>query len=415
MLRNLASSLALVISATSVFATDRIVDSSGAHGPLLTIDQAMAVSAPGDRILVYPGSYGAFHFSRGVQVIGLGRSPGEVVIARVDFHPTIPTTGFDAALSNLTVCGTGPADGTAISGNELAAGTLVIEGVRACGGVYLHGAGQLYVLVIDSTFNPDPGDGFLGAAFDFAGGALDVVESAVHAAPAFVGVSDAGKGLRLGSASRVRVTRSTILGGSALATGGSFYEVGGAAILQAAGPAPFELQLNGGSIVRGGSTPSATHPSGAGVHLTANIVIGSATVHAGLGAVQGQAFAASQPTQLGFDPSLRALGASVEARRDTFVRRRADAHFEWGMALPPTGLGYATDLTPNVGSIFSPLGTPPAVSMSPSPTYLHLVPEVVVPLPGRVPLQRVYMQGYFTDPETGAVLTTNPVAVTLSP
>src|SRR5262245_45870285 len=123
---------AAVVLARSAHAADWIVDATGAQSSFTTIDPAMVQSTPGDRILVLPGSYPAVHFSRGVEVIGMGDEPGDVVVARVDFHVNIPNDDFDAVLSNLRVCGSGAADSISISGNELSAGTFLIDSVETC-------------------------------------------------------------------------------------------------------------------------------------------------------------------------------------------------------------------------------------------------------------------------------------------
>src|SRR5688572_17272543 len=167
-------------------AHDHLVDASGVQSPLVDLTQAMALAVPGDRIFVLPGSYPAFHFSRGVEVVGLGSDPSQVTIARVDFHPTAPATGFDAGLSNLTVCGAASQDSTSISGNELAEGTLTLQGVVTCGGVYLRGGGRFYLLVADSRVEPLAGAGFQGAAFDFGGGIADFVDTRIAGAGASV-------------------------------------------------------------------------------------------------------------------------------------------------------------------------------------------------------------------------------------
>ena len=60
---------------------------------------------PGDRILVMPGAYPPFHFSRGVSVIGMGDDPGDVLIGRCDLHVTVPAEGYDAIFENPLLAG----------------------------------------------------------------------------------------------------------------------------------------------------------------------------------------------------------------------------------------------------------------------------------------------------------------------
>ena len=61
----IAAALASVASAAELH-----VDATGAGGAFTTIQAAMLVAQPGDRIIVAAGDYPAFHLSRGVSVIG---------------------------------------------------------------------------------------------------------------------------------------------------------------------------------------------------------------------------------------------------------------------------------------------------------------------------------------------------------
>ncbi|MBK7876065.1 MAG: hypothetical protein IPJ77_09975 [Planctomycetes bacterium] len=406
-MRTLFLGTALMCLNLPAFATDWLVDASGTASNLTTIAQAMAQVSTGDRILVLPGSYPAFHFSRSVDVIGLGASPDDVLIQRVDFHPTIPTLGYDAGIANVRVCG----DSFSISGNELAAGTFVIDGAHLCGGVFLHGAGQLYVLMQNSQVEAGPGDGFLGAAFDFGGGSADIVNSSIRAASASsAGGTTAGIGLRIWSTStsNVRISNSLIRGGTGVDVAG--FRDGGDAIDRLSGGTT-SLRLSGGSQILGGSAAGAGH-GGNAVDIAGTITTGLATVTGGIGATPGATYASSQPTALGFDPLLRFSPTGTAGSLPVFQHPGELIRIDCDPSLTGALLASSTQIDPPTTPTWSPL-TAPQLLGGPSEGFVLPVRShrVVDPAPRR----RVYLQGLFVDPLSGQTHSTNPIAMTVDP
>lgn len=396
--------LALALPAS---ATDWIVDAAGGQGTLATIAQAMAVCSTGDRILVMPGSYPAFHFSRAVDVVGLGASPSDVVIHRVDYHPTVPTLGFDTGLTNLTVCG----DSISISGNELAPGTLVLDGVRACSGVYLHGAGQFYLLVQNADVEAGPGDGFLGAAFDFGGGTADIVNSSIRGANASAVVgTTAGVGLRVWSTStsNVRISNSLVSGGSGMRATG--FLDGADAIDHLAGGVS-TLRLSGGAQILGGAADVGGR-GGNGVDISGEITTGEVVVIGGAGGTPGSPYATSQPTPLGFDPLLRLSPAGQGGTLPVFQHPGDFILAGCDPSISSAVLASSTAIDPPSTPASTALVTP---QVGNGPTEAFLIPIRQHRVANPAPKRRLYLQGLFLDASTGQTHTTNPVAMTIDP
>ncbi len=399
--------LPVCLSARAV-AADWIVDAAGIASPLTNITQAMALVSTGDRILVMPGSYPAFHFSRSVDVVGLGSRPADVVITRVDFHPTIPTLGFDCGLSNVTVQG----DSYSISGNELASGTFVVDGVQLDGGVFLHGAGQFYLLMQNCAVHAEPGDGFLDAAFDFGGGIADIVTSSITGAPSNgEGGASAGIGLRIWPGASVRVSDSHIVGGSGHSALGS--DTGGDAI-ERWSSSPASLRLSGGSQIRGGDAPGPGGHGGAGVDLSGVITVGDAVVAGGAGAIPGVAYAASQPTLLGYDPRLVLAPAGRDATSSSFQHPGDFVRLDADASLSSASLSVALQLDPPGDPSGSPLA-PAYTQVFGTPSEAFMLPVRAQRVADPAPRRRAYFQASFVDPTSGLVQTTNPVAMAIDP
>ncbi|MEZ6014885.1 MAG: hypothetical protein R3F49_07225 [Planctomycetota bacterium] len=309
-----ASALAFALLGTlPLRANDLIVDTAGGPATFQTIGAAMLAAAPGDRILVVPGSYPAFQFERGVEVLGLGVTPAEVTIARVDFHVSVPNIDYDAVLSNVTVCGTSPNDAIAITGNELARGTLLLDGVRTCGGVFLGGDEGFQLVAQNSRFEPLANGGFLGAAFDFGGGRAELVDVGIFGWDAELS-APAGHGLRISAGAAVRATACTIEGGAGADLEAPGRADGGDGVTSLPWPGPVTLMLSGGTAVAGGSGAGLTGRGGAGVRargLAGSLTLGDAAVTGGGGALLGAAWAEDQALALGFDPSLTLAGGST--------------------------------------------------------------------------------------------------------
>lgn len=399
--------------ATPGRSADLVVDASGATSSLTTIDQAMATALPGDRILVLPGSYPAFLFNRGVEVVGLGASPDQVVVERVDFHVNHPTFGYDAGLSNLTICGTGPYDGTSVSGNELGAGTLVIHGVRLCGGIFLRGGGEFYLLMIDSHVDAVSGGGFQNSGLDFGGGIADLVDSKIQGPPAAEGPGAvAGVGIRVRSGAVVRISACEVDGGHG--GGGAAGSTDGGDAIDRSPTGTAQLRLSGGSVIRGGAGgPGGT--GGAGVDLSGSILLGDASVAGGGGQTPGPAYAASQPTLLPYDPHLRLEPSHSFASGSPFASGGQVVAFVPDASLPVTTILYAPRIDPPSSPDLSPLppsGSHELSSNGPMGLRAPRRRDSAGSVAGlTVPARRIVYQGFCVDPITQQVVTTNPTVV----
>jgi hypothetical protein len=412
---------AIIIGTLPAQAADHFVDANGAiPGSFGTIAAAMAQASPGDRILVAPGVYPAFQFERGVEVLGLGDSPADVTVARVDFHVSVPNQDYDAVLSNLTVCGSSPLDAISISGNELARGTLIVDGVRTCGGVFLAGDAEFQLIMQNTRIEPALGGGFLGAAMDFGGGYAELVDVAVLGWDAAFGVA-AGHALRVSNGAVVRATACELLGGFGSAHEGPGAADGGDAVTGAPWPGPVGLVLAGGSVLRGGDA-AAGGEGGAGARVRGtpgSLVEGAASVTGGTGSPAGMAWAWDGAVPLGFDPTLTLAGGSSPggaAPGDRSVRYVAgdllDVRVHPSIAAT-SRLTLFTEVEPaasNTGPLPGHLHGPLAPRIFPMPALSITVPGVPPVQPPRPRLFLVF-QAVFDDPSTGQPLHSNPVVV----
>lgn len=409
---------ATVFATLPVRANDFIVDAAGTVGTFPTVTAAMLVAAPRDRILVAPGVYPAFQFERGVEVIGLGARPEDVTIARVDFHVSIPNQNYDAVLSNLTVCGSSPLDAISISGNELARGTFLIDGVHTCGGVFLAGEPDLQLIVQNSKFEPAPGGGFLGAAFDFGGGMAELVNVSIVGWDAHLAIA-AGHGLRVSEEATLRATACSIVGGTGTTVEGSGLAHGGDGITSAPWPNPVTLELAGGTTVRGGDGAGTAGAGGAGASVNGtplSLTVGFAAVQGGLGHPAGVAWSLDAPISLGFDPTLALDGGNTPGGSGPGERSvRWVAGDLLAVTSDPTiaatsQLTLTGELEPalaDFGGVFGAL--PPRVLAIPQ--LARIVPGLPPPPTGPRPRLWLVFQARFGDPVTGSTRHSNPVAV----
>lgn len=414
--RSLAYALALssMWLATPGRAADLVVDASGVSSSFTTIDQAMAVATPGDRILVLPGSYPAFFFNRGVEVVGLGATPDQVVVDRVDYHINQPTFGYDSGLTNLTICGAGTYDGTSISGNELGAGTLVIHGVRLCGGVFLRGGGEFYLLMLDSHIDTVTGGGFQNSGLDFGGGVADLVDSKIEGPPASErAATTAGAGIRVRPGAKVRISACEVDGGDG--GGGANGSTSGGDAIDRSSTSSAQVRVSGGSVIRGGAGgPGGA--GGAGVDLFGTILVGDAIVTGGGGQTPGPAYAASQPTFLPYDPHLRLDPVQAFAAGSPFVSSGQLLTFGASGSLPTTSIEFSSRIDPPTSPDLSPIPSSGSQELSFGGPIGWRAPRrnLGAPIAGlTIPTRRVVYQGFFVDPITQQLVTTNPTAVVL--
>lgn len=339
-------------------AADLVVAENGAGGAFPTIGHAMAVAAPGDRILVHPGSYPSFQFAVAVDLVGLGTAPGQVRIDSIDYHVSIPTVGYDTLLSNVTVGGFGGAGSIAISGNELPPGTLHLDAVVVEGAIFLRGgATGFHLLVSNSYVAPAPGQGFSGEAV-YCGGPNNLVEirdSTILGAAGSGGAAPLA-GIRLFAGTAARIVDTTVSGGDALLA-----TPGASAIVQGGPPGTVELRLDGGSVISGGDGLGG--PGGAGVDVTGTIQVGQALVAGGAGFPAGNAYAGATPTPLPLPlhldvvPALHdaitpylASGSSLTLQMQTPAQASAIV-LGFDLDVPPPGLFLPFDFA---GSVWIP-------------------------------------------------------------
>lgn len=407
----------IAVAIASVFSSllpaqgiDRVVDASGQTSIYTNISQAMAVSAPGDRILVLPGQYPTFQFTHGVRVLGMGDDPSDVVVARVAYHPSIPNIGYETVLSNMTLESSDPLDVIVLGGNELAPGSLVLEGVHIRGGVFLRG-GQagFYCLMSNCLVDPPPGYGVNGEAC-FIGGPGNFFEirnsriAGWNADPSIF--MPAGIGLRIGGGTEMRIVNSRISGGSG-AIGASGIFANGANAVQSQSPGLVELLLTGGSLIHGGdAAPGGS--GGHGVALAGTIDVEGAIVTGGAGSPAGQAYSLAQPqTSTALGAFLDSSPEKVDASGDVAVRSGETL----SLSIPSNGQFSVIAINVAVrlpSGTFVPLVTENAL-LEFSDSFSVVVPNVPpgIEFPGLF----VFAQGAVLDATTNQLLPTNTVAL----
>jgi hypothetical protein len=411
-MRSLCIALVIALALSTDLAAqgvDRTVDASGATSIYTTITQAMAASNPGDRILVLPGTYPPFQFSKGVRVLGMGADPSAVQIERVGVGVTQPQIGYEALLSNVTLAPQNPLNQTALGGNELAPGVLIVDGVRIRGGVFLRG-GQagFYCLLSNCQIDPLPGFGFSGEAC-YVGGPGNFFElrnSRVKGWNADPQASiPAGLGIRIGGGTQMRITNCRIFGGDG-APAGAPHDAGGDAIVSQS-PGLVALRLDGGSIV-GGGDGDGTGAGGDGVAISGTVETHSAMISGGAGMPPGLAYAIAQPSSLGADLELAVSPAAVDATGTPSVHsgQILTLAFDPGSAPSVIAFNFAVRL-PQAGS-FVPLVTEDATVIT-SPVWSVAVPHVPAGL--AFPGIMLYAQAGVVDTVSGSVSASNTVVV----
>lgn len=403
----IGSALLSIVSAQGI---DRVVDASGQTSIYTNISQAMAVSSAGDRILVLPGSYPTFQFTHGVRVLGMGDDPSDVVVERVAYHPSIPNIGYETVLSNMTLESSNPLDVIVLGGNELAPGSLVLEGVHLKGGVFLRG-GQagFYCLMSNCLVEPPPGYGVNGEAC-FIGGPgnfFEIRNSRIKGWDADPSIfMPAGLGLRIGGGTQMRIVNSRINGGAG-AVGATGIFANGAAAIQSQAPGNVQLLLTGGSLIHGGDA-AAGGVGGHGVTLSGTIDLEGAAVTGGTGTPAGQAFSVAQPqSAAALGMFLDSLPAKVDAAGDVAV------HSGETLAFSVPSNGQFSVIAINVAvrlpsGIFVPIVTEDAI-LEFSDTWSVVVPNVPpgIEFPGLF----VFAQGAVLDAMTNQLVPTNTVAM----
>ena len=373
------------------------VDALGERGSYTTIDQAMSQASPGDRILVYPGTYPSFQFDRGVEVVGLGQTPEDVKIESIAYHVSIPAVSYDSLISNVTLESPNPLQTLLLSGNELPPGVLVLDSVNIRGGVFLRGGQQgFYLLAYNCRFEPAAGHGFSGEAC-YLGGPGNFIElhsSVVRGWNADPSVgAPAGAALRIASGSTIRINGSRIIGGEAKA-GGRLYEVAGEAII-GAGLGQVDLQLDGGSVVQGGKGYLA---GGDAISLQATIAVADATVKGGRGHPDGLDYSQNQPIAAPLGVSLEATPQRRYGQNQVAVHPDDVIAFSLGTAakLPVMIVSHNLDLPAT--NLFLSIETPTIMGVYFSNSVSTSVPAI----PGLIkPGFMLYAQGAWWNSVTG--------------
>ncbi|MBK6941745.1 MAG: hypothetical protein IPH13_16335 [Planctomycetes bacterium] len=393
MLRSLLTCLSL-FGASQAFATDWVVDATGAGSSFTTLNQAMVAASPGDRILVHPGSYPAFQMFKGVTVLGLGPSPDAVKIARCDYHPLQPLVNYDSALMNLALGSAADEDSIALTGNELALGTLTLDSVVVDGAVFLRGGSTgFYLQMSNCSVVAQPGEGFAGEAMWFGGigNRLDVHDSRIVGwdCPESTPAVGAGVGLRLAPGTQARLTDSVVAGGSGLGAG----VAGATGLVGSTGT----LELLGSTSVHGGNA-SLTANGGAGVDFAGSLRTGaSIDVAGGSGASTGPAYASGMPSALPVDPSITVVPDRDIASGPFAVASGETLGFSTATAAGSTVLliGFGVDCPPPSAAVFLPLSPAPMLLVGGNALFATVPASTVGPLFGI----EVFAQAATASPE----------------
>lgn len=386
--------LVSVLGASQAFATDWVVDATGAGSSFTTLNQAMVAASPGDRILVLPGDYPAFQMFKGVAILGLGPSPDAVKIARCDYHPLQPLVGYDSSLANVTLGGSADEDSIALTGNELAPGTLTLDTVVVDGAVFLRGGSTgFYLQMSNCSVVARPGEGFAGESMWFGGigNRLDVHDSRIVGwdCPESTPAIGAGVGLRLAPGTQARLTDSVVAGGSGLGAGVD----GATALVGSSG----SLQLLGATSVQGGHA-SLTSAGGAGVDFGGTLRSGIAIdVTGGSGGTTGPAFAASVPSLLPVDPTIVVTPDRDPTSGPFAVASGETIGFSTATAAGSTVLliGFGVDCPPPGASVFLPLSPAPMLLVGGNALFATVPASTVGPLFGI----EVFAQAATASPE----------------
>jgi hypothetical protein len=387
--------------------TDLLVDPTGGPGTYPTITAAMLAAHPNDRILVTPGTYGGFQFSRGVDLVGLGDSPSDVVIQRIGFHISIPATDARALISNVTVRSANPLDVFAISGNELAPGVLTLDGCVLENGVYLRG-GQagFYVMMNNCRIVPPAGHGFSGEACRIGGPGnfVDIRNTRILGwdADPVAGIP-AGVALRVVGGTNIRVSGSEVIGGDGVAVAGL---EAGADGLAGIAPGVVDLRLDGGATVRGGDG-AGSGAGGHGVAITGSAATGTASVTGGAGTPPGMPWSLAQPVglmthaHLAITPRLQFADGSIAVEPGQTITVTLGGPQTIGMI----GVALASHLPDDPSFVSIALET---LVIIPSSTFTTVVPSLA---PINYPGAMFYVQGVVGDPISGQIIVSDAAAI----
>ncbi|MCB9896735.1 MAG: hypothetical protein H6825_01900 [Planctomycetes bacterium] len=386
----------LCAAVASASAADLVV---GGGSPYATIDAAMASARPGDRILVMPGSYPAFQFNKGVHVHGMGNDPGDVVVARVDYHVSDPSIGYDSTLSNMTLQASTATPGyLAVTGNELPPGVLVLDGMIIKGGVFLGGgaADGFSLLLANSRVEPSAGQGFLGSTMSVGGpkNTVEIVDSSIDGADADPDTGlPAYSALRLAGGTRARLSNARIHGGDGKLGGTGAFVSGADAVVDGTFPQPVTLRIDGDSTIVGGSA-AGVGTAGDGVDVSGSIDLGDALVLGGAGTLPGTPFVDAQPVDLPVEPYLSVSPKMLDASGATFVQ--TDDLVTFSMETPAAStalvLGFALDQPTAKFFTLSPV---PLLVFVPGNVASLLVP--LSPFAADVPGVMLYAEGLTRD------------------
>lgn len=388
-------------------AADLIVNAAGGDG-YQTIDAAMAVAQPNDRLLVMPGHYPAYQHTVAVDVIGVAADPSFVKIDRVDYHVSIPTIGYDTLISNVTIGSKDVADGTAISGNELPPGTLHLDGVVVDGAVFLGGGATGFsLLVTNSRIANEAGEGFLGAAFH-VGGANNFVQfrnSKIVAADA-AGPFAASHAMRISSGTTVWFADAVIQGGKGSAVAGS--PNGATALVRGLVPGTVRLRLDGASVIAGGDG-EAHGAGGHAIDVSGTIDLGAATVTGGSGSPAGAAYADAIAIPMAVDLHLGLLPVMKNAEGPIALHIGDSIGLSMNTPAASSAIAIGVDIDMPSQAYFLSLNLSTALFI-PGNT-------VVLGIPSAPPITghgfEIYAQGFTRNPANGGVLLSDTASVRL--
>jgi hypothetical protein len=255
--RALLASLALPALAFPLHASTWLVDDDGGAGIHFTdIAPAVQASAPGDVVVVFPGSYGPFTLDKALVVLG----DGQALLAGA----TIVVTGIPAgATAYLQGLDTHSGQSIGLVRVEANDGTVVARNVRAHYAVLASADVRLH----DLTYSLPNYSGPNRPLLDVAGSRVELVRSALIGSQLYFTTStfgaDGAPAIRCGPESRLHFAQTTArgLGGenNVSSSGNGSGGDGGAGLFVDAGA---EAVLAGGtqSLLQGGDYGYANHP-----------------------------------------------------------------------------------------------------------------------------------------------------------
>lgn len=337
---------ALLLCAAPASATTWIVDDDGGAGvDFTTIGAAVAVAAPGDVILVRPGSYGGFALASGVQVLGAAGVvvTGNVTIANVGPGPRAVLASLSTRAIEVSQC----AAAVLLEDLTVAATTADVVALGAQSSIFVAASSDVRLRAVTATAPGSTGHVFSALRSDAS--RVEVTHSTLVGCAGrfgtfFTNGSDGGDGIRVDDGngpSTVHVALSTVRGGE-----GGGYSGDGQCPFCGAGDGGIGIRIGGDvssvlvtgvatDVVRGGQPGLGNTCSQDGFPGHAMFVPASATARISGATIEGATFACggahvaavggqglvTEPMPA--DPTLALAGTIAPGRIVTFTVRGA--------------------------------------------------------------------------------------------